>query len=145
MRLITGRGEFVNDVNPPGTLHAAFLRSAVAAGRLTRLHVGAARALDGVVAVFTAADLNHRAGPMKPTPMLDADEPPLLPLAADRVHFVGEPLALVVARDRYVAEDALELIEVTLSPTVRCSTRRPPRPRGPPWCTRRPGRTSTTT
>jgi aerobic carbon-monoxide dehydrogenase large subunit len=115
-RLLAGRGEFVNDVRPPGTLHAAFGRSAVASGRITRLNVRAAQDLDGVAAVFTAADLNAQAGPMRPTPMLDADEPPLLPLAADRVRFAGEPLALVVARDRYIAEDALELIEVEIEP-----------------------------
>jgi carbon-monoxide dehydrogenase large subunit len=114
VRLLEGRGEFVNDVCPPDTLHAAFLRSTVAAGRIVRLDVRAAQALDDVVAVFTAADLNQHAGPMRPTPMVDADEPPLLPFAADRVHFVGEPLALVVARDRYVAEDALELIGVEI-------------------------------
>lgn len=117
LRLLAGRGEFVNDVHPPGTLHAAFLRSTVAAGWITRLDVTGALAHDDVVAVFTAADLNDLAGPMRPTPMLDAAEPPLLPLAADRVRFVGEPLALIVAADRYVAEDASELIDVVIEPT----------------------------
>jgi carbon-monoxide dehydrogenase large subunit len=116
VRLLAGRGEFVNDVSPPGTLHAAFLRSSFASGRVARLDVRAAEALDGVVAVFTADDLNPHAGPMRPTPMLDAKEPPLLPLAEDRVHFAGEALALVVASDRYIAEDALELIEVEIEP-----------------------------
>ncbi|MFF3667009.1 molybdopterin-dependent oxidoreductase [Microtetraspora malaysiensis] len=115
-RLLAGRGEFVNDVSPPGTLHVAFLRSTVAAGRITRLETGAARALEGVVAVFTAADLNPRAGDMRPTPLLNAAEPPLLPLAADRVRFAGEPLALVVAGDRYLAADAVDLIEVEIEP-----------------------------
>lgn len=116
VRLLAGRGEFVNDVRPSGTLHAAFLRSPMASGRITRLDVSAARALDGVVAVLTAADLNPKAGPMRPTPMLEADEPALLPLADERIHFAGEPVALVVARDRYVAEDALELIELEIEP-----------------------------
>ncbi|GAA3348243.1 xanthine dehydrogenase family protein molybdopterin-binding subunit [Amorphoplanes nipponensis] len=116
LRLLAGRGEFVNDVSPPGTLHAAFLRSIVASGRILRLDASAARSLDGVVAVLTAADLNDRAGPMQPTPRLADDDPRLLPLAGERVHFAGEPLALVVARDRYVAEDALELIEVEIEP-----------------------------
>ncbi|MFI6599326.1 molybdopterin-dependent oxidoreductase [Nonomuraea sp. NPDC050536] len=115
-RLLAGRGEFVNDVSPPGTLHAAFLRSPIASGLITRLEAAAARALDGVVAVFTADDLNPQAGQMRPTPLLEADEPPLLPLAADRVRFAGEPLALVVARDRYIAEDAVDLIEVEIEP-----------------------------
>ena len=116
LRLLAGRGEFVNDVRTPGTLHVAFLRSPVASGHIARLDVRAAQALDGVVAVFTAAGLNPEAGPMRPTPMLDAKEPPLLPLAGDRVHFAGEPLAMVVARDRYVAEDSVELIEVEIEP-----------------------------
>jgi carbon-monoxide dehydrogenase large subunit len=116
VRLLIGRGNFVNDVSPPGTLHAAFLRSDVAAGRIVRLDVRAAQDLDGVVAVLTAADLNPHAGPMQPTPRLDDDDPRLLPLAGDRVHFAGEPLALVVAGDRYVAEDALELIDVRIEP-----------------------------
>ena len=116
LRLLAGRGEFVNDVRVPGTLHVAFLRSTVASGRIVRLDVRAAQALDGIVAVLTAADLNPKAGPMRPTPMLDAKEPPLLPLAGSRVHFAGDPVALVVARDRYVAEDAVELIEVEIEP-----------------------------
>ncbi len=116
LRLLAGRGEFVNDVRTPETLHVAFLRSTFASGRIARLDVHAAQVLDGVVEVFTAADLNPQAGPMRPTPMLDAEEPPLLPLAGDRVHFAGEPLALVAARDRYVAEDAVDLIEVEIEP-----------------------------
>jgi aerobic carbon-monoxide dehydrogenase large subunit len=117
LRLLAGRGEFVGDVSPPETLHAAFLRSTFASGRIARLDVRAARHLDGVITVLTAADLNAHAGPMQPTPRLDDDEPRLLPLAEDRVHFAGEPLALVVARDRYVAEDALELIEIEIEPS----------------------------
>ncbi|MFB9235726.1 molybdopterin-dependent oxidoreductase [Plantactinospora siamensis] len=116
LRLLTGRGEFVDDVNRPGMLHAAFLRSPVAAGRIRRLDPSAARDLDGVVAVLTAADLNPQAGPMQPTPRLDDDDPRLLPLAEDRLHFAGEPMALVVARDRYLAEDALDAIEVEIEP-----------------------------
>jgi carbon-monoxide dehydrogenase large subunit len=116
LRLLTGRGEFVDDVSLPGTVHVAFLRSPVASGRVVTLDISAARALDDVIEVFTAADLNPHAGPMRPTPVLDADEPPLRPLAADRVHYVGEPVALVVARDRYVAEDAVELIDVEIEP-----------------------------
>ncbi|MFI6318296.1 molybdopterin-dependent oxidoreductase [Nonomuraea sp. NPDC050556] len=112
--LLAGRGEFVNDTSPPGTLHVAFLRSAVASGRIARVETRAALALDGVVAVFTAGDLNPHAGSMLPTPLLGADDPPLRPLAGERVHFAGEPLALVVARDRYVAEDAVDLIEVEI-------------------------------
>lgn len=115
-RLLAGRGEFVNDVFKPETLHVVFLRSPVAAGRLVHLDVRAARAVDGVVEVLTAEDLNPHAGPMVATPVLDDDDPPLRPLADRRVRYFGEPLALVVAQDRYVAEDAAELIKVEIEP-----------------------------
>ena len=113
-RLLTGHGRYVDDVVRPGMLHCAFLRSDVARGRITRLDVDAARALDGVDAVLTAADLNPFAGVMQPTLLLAMGGAPLRPLADGDVRFVGEPVALVVAESRYVAEDALELIELDI-------------------------------
>ena len=119
-RLLTGRGSYVDDVVVPGMLHAAFVRSDVAHAQITRLDVEAARAFPGVRAVFTAADLNPRVGSMQPT-MFQADPPPmpcapLRPLAEADVRFVGDPIALVVADSRYLAEDAGELIEVDYDP-----------------------------
>ena len=115
-RLLTGRGTYVDDVVVPGMLHAAFLRSDIARGRITRLDVDAARALDGVRAVLTAADLNHRAvGPMLPSMFADGRQGPSAPmraLADGDVRFVGDPIAIVLAESRYVAEDACELVEV---------------------------------
>jgi carbon-monoxide dehydrogenase large subunit len=117
-RLTTGHGRFVDDVALPGTLHAAFVRSPVARGRITHLDVSAARALPGVVAVLTAADLNDEsrqawfsifgppAGPM-PTARV---------LAGDDVRYVGEPVAVVVAESRYLAEDAAELVDIDIDP-----------------------------
>jgi aerobic carbon-monoxide dehydrogenase large subunit len=119
-RLLTGHGHYVDDVVVPGMLHAAFVRSDLARGRITRLEVDAARAMPGVRAVLTAADLNVGLGSMQPT-MFQSDPPPspcapLRPLAEHDVRFVGDPIALVIAESRYLAEDACELIEVDLDP-----------------------------
>jgi carbon-monoxide dehydrogenase large subunit len=115
-RLLTGHGRYVDDVMVPGMLHCNFVRSDVARGRITRLDVSAARALDGVLAVLTAADLNAHAGSMQPTMLLKIPGAPLRPLAEDDVRFVGDPIAFVVAESRYVAEDAADLVEVDIEP-----------------------------
>ncbi len=115
-RLLTGHGHYVDDVVVPGMLHAAFVRSDLARARITRVDVDAARALPGVRAVLTAADLDAGSRSMQPT-MFAADPPPtpcapLRPLAGADVRFVGDPVVLVVADSRYLAEDACELVEV---------------------------------
>ena len=116
-RFLTGHGTYVDDIVLPGLLHAAFVRSPVARARITRLDVEAARAFDGVRAVFTASDFSGRwhqmwaslTGPDGPQP------PPRLLAEAD-VRFVGDPIAIVLAESRYVAEDACDLVEVDLDP-----------------------------
>ncbi|HXY93663.1 MAG TPA: xanthine dehydrogenase family protein molybdopterin-binding subunit, partial [Acidimicrobiia bacterium] len=113
-RLLTGRGHYVDDVSLTGMLHATFVRSDVARARITRLDVDAARTAPGVVAVLTAADLNDRvAVSMLPSLFQGAEDfsAPIRPLARDDVRFVGDPVALVVAESRYLAEDAAELVE----------------------------------
>ncbi len=117
-RLLRGLGCFVADVNPPGVLHAAALRSPHAHARIRSIDPARARALPGVHRVLTAADL----GPVnQPTPLL-IPHPALTaprtqrPLAADEVRYAGELVAFVVAEDRYVAEDAAGLIEVAYEP-----------------------------
>jgi carbon-monoxide dehydrogenase large subunit len=117
-RLLRGRGRFVDDINPPGVLHAAGLRSPHARARIVSIDAGRARALPGVHLVLTAAEL----GPLdQPTPLL-IPHPALthprtqLPLARDEVRYVGELIAFVVADSRYVAEDAADLIEVRYDP-----------------------------
>lgn len=116
-RLLTGRGTFVDDVTRPGMLHACFVRSPFARARLEGIDATEALALPGVHAVLTAADLNGdvqdlwysvagKGGPTTPLP----------PLAEGEVRFVGDPVALVVADDRYVAEDAADLVEVDYEP-----------------------------
>jgi aerobic carbon-monoxide dehydrogenase large subunit len=118
-RLLTGRGRYIDDVSVPGMLHATFVRSDVARARITRLDVEAARTADGVVGVLTAADLNDAmVGSMLPSLFQGAEAfmAPVVPLARDDVRFVGDPMALVIAQSRYLAEDAAELVEVDYEP-----------------------------
>ncbi|MEX0663138.1 MAG: xanthine dehydrogenase family protein molybdopterin-binding subunit [Acidimicrobiia bacterium] len=116
-RLLTGRGRYVDDVNVAGMLHAAFVRSDLPRARIVRIDTEEARALPGVLAVLTGADLNPSTGSMQPTMWAAASNPPgpcapVTPLAGDDVRFVGDPVAIVVAENRYVAEDACELVAV---------------------------------
>ena len=121
-RLLTGRALFVDDVHLDGMLHVAFLRSDYAHAMLRSVDVAAARRRPGVVAAYTAADLGDywRPGPLlvppPPIPGLVFHARTQVPLARDRVRHVGEPIAMVVAESRYVAEDALEDIVVDAEP-----------------------------
>ena len=114
-RLLTGRGRYLADIERPGMLHAAFVRSPHAHARIRGVDAAAARDLRGVAAVLTAADLNG-------APLVDTVAVPGLSrtpqpaLATDRVRFQGEAVAIVVAGDRYVAEDAAELVTVDYEP-----------------------------
>lgn len=116
LRLLTGAGQFVDDVTRPGMLHACFVRSPLPRARITDIDAAAARGLDGVEAVFLAADLNPLVH--QQVYKMDGAIPPSNwpPLAEDEVRFVGDPVALVVARDRYIAEDAAELVIVDYDP-----------------------------
>jgi aerobic carbon-monoxide dehydrogenase large subunit len=116
-RLLQGRGTFVDDIIRPGMLHACFVRSPFARARIRGIDTAAALALPGVRAVFTAADLNGGVHEQWYTSMgKDIPDTPRPPLADGEVRFVGDPVALVVATDRYVAEDAVELVEVDYEP-----------------------------
>jgi carbon-monoxide dehydrogenase large subunit len=116
-RLLTGRGKYAADFRLPAMLHAAVLRSPHAHARLGTIQAEAARGLAGVAAVITGRDL---AGvgriPVRlgPRPSLIACLQP--PLATEKVRYVGEPVAVVIAESRYLAEDALELIRVDYEP-----------------------------
>src|SRR3954453_12645277 len=116
-RLLTGRGRYVDDVTMPRMLHAHFVRSPVARGSLGPLDVAAARELPGVHAVLTAADVNPHARSMWNS-MLgpDAGGPPPRVLADGDVRYVGEPIAIVVADSRAIAEDAADLIDFEVVP-----------------------------
>lgn len=127
-RLLRGAGRYIDDIHPAGCLEAAFLRSDQAHARIVAIDVEAARRAPGVVAVYTGADLADRLEPMVfqiarivPPPVeastgATSRVHPMPAIPADRAAYVGQPLAVVIAADRYLAEDALELIDVELEP-----------------------------
>ncbi|NUQ36758.1 MAG: xanthine dehydrogenase family protein molybdopterin-binding subunit [Caldilineales bacterium] len=120
--LLTGQALFTDDVNLPGMLHVAFKRSDYAHARILSIDTSLAAAIEGVVAIYTAADLGDywRPGPLlvSPPPIKDVvfNTRTQVPLARDKVRHVGEPIAMVVATSRYIAEDAAELIFVDVEP-----------------------------
>ncbi|OGL16122.1 MAG: hypothetical protein A3F92_14440 [Candidatus Rokubacteria bacterium RIFCSPLOWO2_12_FULL_71_22] len=120
--LLTGRGRFTDDVHVPGEAHAAFVRASVGHAEIRGLDVAAASRKPGVLGVFTGRDLAADGlGAIPPAaafpgrggrPMVDA---PIPPLAIDRVRYVGEPLAIVVAETAAQARDAAEAVVVDLA------------------------------
>ncbi len=115
-RLITGTATYVEDIQMPGMHHAAILRSPHAAARIRSIDIQKALSHPGVVAVFTGADVEG-VGPVPCGASLPGLRVPAHSvLARDRVYFVGHPVAVVVATDRYIAADALDLIEVDYEP-----------------------------
>lgn len=127
-RLLRGAGRYVDDLHPEGVLHAAFLRSPHAHARIAAVDVAAARAAPGVVAVIDGAEACAAVPPMLfeiaklvPPAVRETVNPtvrlhPMPAMPVDRVTYVGQPVAMVIAADRYLAEDALELIEVDYEP-----------------------------
>jgi 2-furoyl-CoA dehydrogenase large subunit len=108
--LLTGRGRFIDDLGVhPGTLHAAILRSPHAHADIASIETSAAKRAQGVVAVLDGADIKALT-----TSLVVGVKAPVecWPIAVGRVRYVGEPVAVVVATDRYLAEDAVDLIEV---------------------------------
>jgi len=116
-RLIKGIATYVDDLRLPGLLHAAILRSPYAHAKIISIKTDAAQASPGVCGVFTGADVNAACGLVPcASPMPDQKAPKHTVLAGDRVYFVGHPVAVVVAVDRYAARDALDLIDVDYDP-----------------------------
>ena len=116
-RLLTGRARYVADVRLPGMLSAVVFRSPHAHARVLRIDLEAVRRLPGIVAAWSGADL----GDVGCIPLRMGSRPELAkclqcPLSIDRVRYVGEPLALIVAADRYRAEDSLEAVRVDFEP-----------------------------
>lgn len=117
-RLLTGKGSFTDDIQLPGVLHVAFVRSPFARAHIRSIDTSEAKKAEGVVAVYTCDDIGH----------LDMDLPLLIPhpsmknartqrpLARDDVYYVGQTVAMIVAVDRYVAEDAALLVDVDYEP-----------------------------
>jgi aerobic carbon-monoxide dehydrogenase large subunit len=113
-RILTGQGRYIDDVSLPGMAHAAFARSPFAHARITSIDTSAASELPGVVAVYTGAEMESHleTGPYGIQVLMGAGQPGYTALATDKVRLVGDPVALVVAETRYIAEDAAELIEI---------------------------------
>jgi aerobic carbon-monoxide dehydrogenase large subunit len=116
-RLLSGQGRYVADLSLPGMLHAAFVRSPHAHARVVSIDVGAARSAPGVVACVTGQELSAHARTMRaPSRMRDYRATDFPALALGKVRHVGEAVAVVVATDRYAAEDAAELVAVDYEP-----------------------------
>jgi carbon-monoxide dehydrogenase large subunit len=117
-RLITGQTNWTDNIILPGMLHMAFVRSPYAHAKITSVDVSAAKQLPGVIAAFSGADFADEQGslpcawPVTPDIVIP-DHPPM---AVDEVRYVGEAVAVVVARDRYTAADAIEAVEVDYDP-----------------------------
>ena len=122
-RFVAGTGRFVDDVRVPGMLHAAVLRSPHAYARLVSIDAKRARDLAGVHAVLTAADVPAAAIIPNRVPAPKGTDRYLQPaIARDVVRYVGEPVALVVADDPYLARDALDRIDVVYQPLAACAS-----------------------
>src|SRR5438874_12508213 len=116
-RLLSGQGRYVADLELPRMLHAAFVRSPHAHARIVALDTRAARVAPGVVACLSGAELGEHARTMRaPSRMRDYRVTDFPALAVGKVRHVGEALAVVVATDRYAAEDAAELVAVEYAP-----------------------------
>jgi aerobic carbon-monoxide dehydrogenase large subunit len=110
-RLLTGRGQFVDDISLPGMLHCAFVRSPIARGNILAIKTDIARDVPGVHAIYTQQDLAHYKADLLSF-YLAAPDVEMTPLANGRVAYVGDPIAIVIADSRHSAEDAASLIEV---------------------------------
>ena len=117
-RLLTGDGEYVDDVKLPGMAAMAIYRSPHAHARIQGIELSSARAMEGVLDVFSAMDIRPEIPliPLRLAPFDGFDRFLQRPIAVGKVRYVGEPVCVVIARDRYLAEDALELIEVDFEP-----------------------------
>ena len=117
VRLLRGIGKFVGDIHRVGMAHAAILRSTHAHARILKIDATAALKLPGVIGVLTAADMpGVKTIPMRTGVIPGLERSQQTPLATTKVRYVGDPVAVVVAESRYLAEDALELINVQYEP-----------------------------
>ena len=117
-RYVSGRGRYVDDLSRPRMLHACILRSPYAHARITAVRAGAAARLPGVRGVITPADVRELSKPFTPGRYAAGLRVPIPEYASavEKVRYVGEPVAIVAAESRAVAEDALEFIEVDYAP-----------------------------
>ncbi|HET8562363.1 MAG TPA: xanthine dehydrogenase family protein molybdopterin-binding subunit, partial [Candidatus Binatia bacterium] len=110
--LLTGKVEYGNDIRTPGMLHAAILRSPHAHALIKSIDTSRAEKLPGVAAVLTGKEVKNWSRPVFGVPEGWTGHA----LAVEKTHWAGEPVAVVAATDRYIAEDALELIDVEYEP-----------------------------
>jgi len=117
-RLVEGQGNYVDDIQLPRMIHAAFVRSPYAHAEIVSIDTSAALAVPGVVAVFTASEINSQLLPWVGTltHLKGLRSPPQLPLADQVAHWQGEPIVMVVAQSRAIAEDACELVALDFNP-----------------------------
>jgi aerobic carbon-monoxide dehydrogenase large subunit len=116
-RLLTGLGRYLDDIRVPGCLHAAFIRSPHAHARILAIDIRGARAAEGVEAVLTGTEIARLAAPLRIAPPIEGLQPMEMPaLPIDEVRFVGDPVALVLARTRVAAELAAEKVIVFWEP-----------------------------
>ena len=116
-RFLTGTGRYVDDIEIPGALAVSFVRSPHAHARIVSIDAGAARRCPGVVAVVTGADVAQWTTKLRIAPPIEGLAPvEMATLPIDKVRFLGDPVACVVARDRYLAEDAAEHVVVEYEP-----------------------------
>ncbi len=115
-RFLTGRARYIADITLPGTVYAAFIRSTHAHARITGIRTDGASAMPGVLGVFTAADLATLPPLLDPLELPELRKTPQPVLAKDKVRFAGEAIAVVVAENPYLAEDAVERVMVSYDP-----------------------------
>lgn len=116
-RLIMGQGRYLSDIDPGDALEATFVRSPHAHARIVGIDVSRALALDGVITVYTGADLQRLVGPWQMAPPIPGLKPTTVTaMPVDKVRFHGDLVACVIGADRYVCEDAAELVDVTYAP-----------------------------
>jgi aerobic carbon-monoxide dehydrogenase large subunit len=132
-RFLTGEANYTDDFKLPGTLHAAFVRSPQSHARIVSIDCADARTMPGVIAVFTAGDIEDDVEPIRaPCSYPTFQQTPQDLLTREKVRFVGEPLAVVIAEDRYLAEDAAELVKVEYEPLQPVTTIEQAMSRGAP-------------
>ena len=115
-RSITGRAHYVDDLRPepgrPPTLHMLVVRSIYAHAEITAIHLDAARALPGVIAAFEGAELVDGMPSLESVPLPGLHKPERRPMAVERVRYVGDPIAVILAESLAIAEDARDLVDI---------------------------------
>lgn len=116
-RLLTGHGRYLDDIEVPGALHACFVRSPYAHAKILNIDIEDAKASPGVIGIYTGVDLATMTTTLRLAPAIDGLKPiEMTALPTDKIRFHGDPVACIIATDRYLAEDALELVDVEYEP-----------------------------